>query len=172
MPRATKKATRTPREKNPDRVLREQLVELLTGGHAHVGLKQALRAFPASLRGKRPAPEIHSVYEELEHMRLAQEDILRYTLDPSWESPPWPEGYWPKRPAPTDGQWMDCIRGFEADLESVCDLARRASLDLQSKIPHGEGRTYLRQLLLVADHNAYHLGQIVQTRKLLGAWGR
>jgi len=151
-------------------VLRQQLIELLTGGHAHVGPKQALRGLPASLRGKRPVPGLHSVYEELEHMRLAQEDILRYTLDPDWESPPWPEGYWPKRPTPTESQWKACVQGFEADLRRLCALARRSSLNLQSKIPHGEGRTYLRQILLVADHNAYHLGQIVQTRKMLGAW--
>jgi len=153
-----------------DRVLREQLVELLTGGHAHLTVGQALRGLPPRLRGLRPAPGIHSVYEELAHMRLAQEDILRYTLDPRWESPAWPEGYWPKRPAPTAAQWAACVRGFSADLRRVCALARRPGLDLLSRLPHGEGRTYLRQVLLVADHNAYHLGQIVQTRKLLGAW--
>jgi len=157
----------TPRS---DHVLRKQLVELLTGGHAHVSLEQALRGLPPRLRGRRPAPGTHSIYEELEHLRLAQEDILEYTLDQGWESPPWPEGYWPKRPAPTEAQWKACLQGFRADLERVCALARRRSLDLQSKLPRGQGRTYLRRILLVADHNAYHLGQIVLTRKLLGAW--
>jgi uncharacterized damage-inducible protein DinB len=153
-----------------DRVLREQLVELLRGGHAHVSVKRALEGLAPSLRGKRPGGSEHSIYEELEHMRLAQEDILRYTLDSRWESPAWPAGYWPRRPAPTAAEWKACVAGFEADLARVCALARRPSLDLTSRIPHGEGRTYLRQILLVADHNAYHLGQIVQTRKRLGAW--
>ena len=153
-----------------DRVLRDQLVELLTGGHAHASVKQALKGLAPALRGKRPAASEHSVYEELEHMRLAQQDILRYSLDPKWTSPAWPEGYWPKRPAPTAAQWQACVEGFEADLAQVCALARRSGLDLTSQIPHGEGRTYLRQILLVADHNAYHLGQIVLTRKRLGTW--
>jgi hypothetical protein len=104
-------------------------------------------------------------------MRLAQEDILRYTLDPGWKSPAWPDGYWPKKAAPTDAEWRACVKGFEADLEEVCALVRRKDLDLTSRIPHGQGgHTYLREVLLVADHNAYHLGQIVQTRKLLRAW--
>jgi uncharacterized damage-inducible protein DinB len=153
------------------RVLREQLVELLAGEHAHVGWKRALRGLPPALRGRRAARFGHSIYEELEHMRLAQEDILRYTVDPAWRSPPWPEGYWPKRPAPTPAQWRDCVKGFEADLAELIALARRADLDLTARIPHGQdGHTYLREILLAADHNAYHLGQIVLTRKLLGAW--
>jgi hypothetical protein len=151
--------------------LREQLVELLTGGHAHVALKRALRGLDPPLRGRRPDASGHSIYEELEHMRLAQEDILRYTVDPAWKSPSWPEGYWPKSPTPTEAQWKACVKGFEADLEELVALVRRKDLDLTSRIPHGvEGHTYLREILLSADHNAYHLGQIVQTRKRLGAW--
>jgi uncharacterized damage-inducible protein DinB len=153
-----------------DRVLRQQLVELLVQGHAHVTLEQALAKLPATLRGKRPAPGTHSVYEELEHIRLAQEDILRYTLDAAWKSPEWPGGYWPKREDPTPDEWERCVAGVRADLDSVCALARDPNRDLTARLPHGEGRTYLRQVLLVADHNAYHLGQIVQTRKWLGAW--
>lgn len=155
-----------------ERGLREQLVELLTGSHAHASLAQALAGLAPELRGRRPAPGLHSVYEELEHIRLAQEDILRYTLDPSWKSPDWPQGYWPSREAPTEAEWKACTTGVAADLEEVCALARDPKRDLTAKIPHGEGRTYLRQVLLVADHNAYHVGQIVQTRKLLGAWAR
>lgn len=152
-------------------VLRDQLVELLSGGHAHVTLKKALRGLELALRGQRPAASGHTIYEELEHMRLAQEDILRYSLDPGWKSPQWPEGYWPKNPVPTEAQWKACVKAFEADLEEACALVRRRDLDLTSSIPHGQGgHTYLREVLLVADHNAYHLGQIVQTRKLLGGW--
>ena len=113
-----------------DRVLRDQLVELLTGGHAHVSLEQALAGLAVALRGERPAKGVHSVYEELEHIRIAQEDILRYTLDSSWKSPKWPKGYWPKRPEPTKEEWKACTAGVRADLEAVCALVRDADLDL------------------------------------------
>ena len=153
-----------------DSVLREALANLLLKGQAHVTVRKALAGLEPALRGKRPGPGIHSVWEELEHMRLAQEDILRYTLDPAWKSPAWPEGYWPAQPDPRDDEWNASVSVFEADLQHVVALTRDASRELTAAIPHGEGRTYLRQILLVADHNAYHLGQIVQTRKLLGAW--
>jgi uncharacterized damage-inducible protein DinB len=154
-----------------DKAFREQLVALLTKGQAHVTLGGALRDLAPEWRGRRPAPGIHSIWEELTHVRIAQEDILRYTLDPAWKSPPFPEGYWPAPESiPTDAQWDAALSGFRRDLEDTCALARDPARDLTTLIPHGEGRTYLRQVLLIADHNAYHLGQIVQTRKLLGAW--
>jgi uncharacterized damage-inducible protein DinB len=153
-----------------DRIIREQLAELLIGGHAHTSLDKAVRGLDPKLRAQRPAKEAHSVWDELEHMRLAQEDILRYTLDPEWKSPEFPVGYWPQGPAPTDAAWKASLSRFRADLDEVVALARDPKRDLTGRLPHGEGRTYLRQVLLVADHNAYHLGQIVQTRKLLGAW--
>jgi hypothetical protein len=156
-----------------DTVVREHLVELLTGGHAHVTVKKALRGLTPALRGRRPDPSGHSIYEELEHMRIAQEDILRYTVEPAWKSPAWPAGYWPKNPEPTEAEWKSCVERFDADLAELVALARRRGLDLTAPIPHGQrGHTYLREILLVADHNAYHLGQIVQTRKRLGAWRR
>ena len=154
-----------------DTVFREQLVTLLTKGQAHVSLGGALRDLAPELRARRPAPGLHSIWEDLEHMRRAQEDILRYTLDAGWKSPPFPEGYWPKAEAqPAEAEWDASIQAFRRDLDEVCALARDPQRDLTATIPHGEGRTYLRQVLLVADHNAYHLGQIVVTRKLLGAW--
>lgn len=154
-----------------DLILRENLIELLRGGHAHVTPKQALNGFDPALRNARPADGLHSVWQDLEHMRLAQEDILRYTLDASWTSPPFPDGYWPKETDdPTEETWEASVAGFFADLEEVIKLVEDESLDLTSEIPHGEGHTYLREILLVADHNAYHLGQIVQTRKALGDW--
>jgi uncharacterized damage-inducible protein DinB len=120
----------------------------------------------------RPASGLHSVWEELEHMRLAQEDILRYTLDASWTSPDFPEGYWPKETDElTEEKWSASVAAFFADLEETIKMVEDSKLDLTAEVPHGEGRTYLRQVLLIADHNAYHLGQIVQTRKALGDWG-
>lgn len=152
-------------------ILRQNLLELLRGGHAHVTLKQALDGLDPTLRNARPADGLHSVWEELEHMRLAQEDILRYTLDASWVSPDFPEGYWPKETGDlTEEAWEVSVAAFFADLEAVIKMVEDQTLDLTAEIPHGEGRTYLRQVLLVADHNAYHLGQIVQTRKALGDW--
>ena len=154
-----------------EKVFRQALVALLREGHAHATLEQALDGLAPESRGKRPSPQLHSVYEELEHMRLAQEDILRYSLDASWASPKWPKGYWPKAGAKvTDAAWSQTLEGFQRDLEAVCDLARDTSRDLTAAIPHGEGRTYLRQVLLVVDHNAYHTAHVVAVRKLLGDW--
>lgn len=152
-------------------VLRSQLVELLRGGEAHIKAESALANVGSKFRNVRPAPDVHSVWEELEHLRIAQEDILRFSIDASWRSPAWPEGYWPAAAEKvTDQMWQDSVAGFYADLEELITLAQDANLDLTAKIPHGEGQTYLREILLVADHNAYHLGQIVQARKLLGDW--
>jgi uncharacterized damage-inducible protein DinB len=152
-------------------ILRQNLVELLCGGHAHVTAEQALDGLDPALRQARPATGGHSVWEEWEHMRLAQEDILRYTLDASWASPPFPEGYWPNATDQvTDEAWSASVAAFFADLEEVIKLAENPNVDLTAEIPHGEGHTYLREILLVADHNAYHLGQIVQIRKALSTW--
>lgn len=154
-----------------ENLVRDQLVLLLTGEHAHVSAEKALAGLPPRQRAVRPAPGLHSVWELLEHMRIAQEDILRYTLDPLWKSPKFPEGYWP---APSDevedAQWKSSLARFKADLDEVCALARETKYDLTARLPHGKWRTYLRQILLVADHNAYHAGQIVETRKALQAW--
>jgi len=156
-----------------DSILGQNLFELLHGGHAHVTTEQALDGLDPALRNVRPANGLHSVWEELEHLRLAQEDILRYTLDASWVSPPFPEGYWPKKTSDlTEEAWAASVAGFSVDLETVIKLVEDQNLDLTAEIPHGEGRTYLREIFLVADHNAYHLGQIVQTRKALGDWGK
>jgi len=152
-------------------VLRAQLVGLLRGGGAHIKAEAALANVNPQFRNVRPAADVHSVWEEFEHLRIAQEDILRYTIDASWVSPKWPEGYWPaSSEAVTDEMWKGSVDGFFADLEEVITLVEDPKVDLTSKIPHGEGQTYLREVLLVADHNAYHMGQIVQARKLLGDW--
>ena len=154
-----------------DAILRESLVKLVRGNQAHLSVGQAIEGLKPEFRHARPQPGVHSVWEDFEHMRIAQEDILRYTLDAAWQSPEWPEGYWPP---PADGvpdqMWEASVKAFFADLEEVITLVSDTSVDLTASIPHGEGQTYLREVLLVADHNAYHLGQIVQTRKLLGDW--
>ncbi|MGE5410564.1 MAG: DinB family protein, partial [Clostridiales bacterium] len=152
-------------------VLRKELINLLKEEQAHVGIENAIRGVKHNLINKRPGNEEHTLWELFEHMRITQEDILRYTLDTSWKSPSWPDEYWPK---PTDEatqeKWDKSVRGFYKDFQEVIKLVENISIDLTSQIPGGEGRTYLREILLIADHNAYHLAQIILTRKLLGDW--
>ena len=155
-----------------DSIIRDELEILLRGGKAHVALERALEGMNPVLRGLRPIGEmLPSVWEVLEHMRIAQEDILCYTLDPQWQSPKWPEGYWPEEQEEiTEEMWGKTVEGFSKDLEQVIGIVRDESLDLGSAIPYTHGHTYMREVLLVADHNAYHTGQIIQIRKLLDDW--
>lgn len=154
-----------------DLTLRKNLIELLKGGSAHVTPDQALKDLDPAMRNVRPAGSPHSVWENFEHIRLAQGDILRYTLDASWVSPKHPEGYWPDESVKlTNEIWDKSVEAFYKDVEALITLVKNPNMDLTAVIPHGEGRTYLRQILLVADHNAYHFGQIVQIRNAMGAW--
>lgn len=154
-----------------DSTLREHLLHLLDGGNAHLDFEQALADFPAALRGVRPPGAPHSVWELLEHMRLAQWDILEFSRDASHASPPFPEGYWPKSPAPaSDEEWEESLAGFRADRRAMRDLVADPASDLWAPFSHGDGQNLLREALVVADHNAYHLGQIVLLRQLLGTW--
>lgn len=149
--------------------LRKNLVELLEESQAHLAPDATTFRVPRRYRTVRPRGMLHSAWELLEHMRRAQEDIIRYTMDVSWKSPPFPEGYWPENPPEiSDKKWKVSVSSFLADLDEVVSLAKNVEIDLTSLIPHGEGRTYLRQVLLVADHNSYHLGQFVQVKKALG----
>lgn len=154
-----------------DHALRQQLVQLIRGGNAHVKIDEALDDVPAEARGKRPQGSPHSPWELLEHMRIAQWDILEFSRNPKHKSPKWPEGYWPKGPEPPDfAAWDESAERFRGDLEEMCKLIEDPHSDLFANIRHGDGQTLLREALLVADHNAYHLGQLVLVRKLLGAW--
>ena len=153
-----------------DSRLRRDLLELLGGKSAHVGVDAAFADLAPKHRAARPLADGHTIWELLEHMRLAQEDIIRYTLESDWTSPVWPDGYWPEIEKPSEEQWQASLRGFGHDLEEVKTLVRDPARDLTAEIPHGKGRSYLREVLLVADHNAYHLGQVVEIRRLLGAW--
>jgi uncharacterized damage-inducible protein DinB len=150
--------------------LRRDLLELLEGKGAHVAAEAAFADLAPEHRARRPVEDGHTVWELLEHLRIAQEDIVRYTLEPGWVSPPWPDGYWPEIETPTEDQWQASLQGFRRDLEAMKALVRDPARDLTAEIPHGEGRSYLREVLLVADHNAYHLGQVIEVRRLVGAW--
>ncbi|MDE3062013.1 MAG: DinB family protein [Acidobacteriota bacterium] len=154
-----------------DAALREHLVNLLTLAQAHATFDQAVKGLPAELRGKAPKGAEHTPWQLLEHLRIAQWDILEFSRNPKHESPKWPEGYWPQEKAPLDEKaWDRSVRAVKRDLKAMCELVRDAKTDLFAKIPHGDGQTILREALLVADHNAYHVGQLVLVRKLLGAW--
>src|SRR4051812_5739487 len=153
-----------------DKALRKHLLSLLNGGNAHLDFDSAIKNFPAALRGKRPKGSPHSPWEILEHMRLAQWDILEFTRDPKHVSPDFPDGYWPSTPEPPNNKaWNKSAGAFRADLKAISDLVANKSTDLFAPIPHGDGQTILREALLVADHNAYHLGQLVLLRRILGA---
>jgi hypothetical protein len=155
-----------------DQSLREHVLYLLRGGGAHVNFESAIKGLPADLRGKRPKGASHSPWEILEHVRIAQSDILEFSRDGEHVSPEWPAGYWPKTPAPPSAAaWTRSVRSFNADLEAMCGLVEDKSTDLFARISHGSGQTILREALLIADHNAYHLGELLVVRRLLGAWG-
>ncbi len=154
-----------------DQSLREHLVYLLGGGGAHLDFDSAVADLPASKRGLRPSGLPYSAWELLEHMRIAQWDILEFSRNPKHVSPEWSAGYWPRTAAPPDSAaWDKSVAAFRADLTAMRQLVEDEKTDLFARIPHGEGQTILREALLVADHNAYHLGQLVSVRRLLGAW--
>ena len=154
-----------------DKSLREHVVQLLNGGSAHADFDSAVKGLPAELRGKRPKGLPYSPWELLEHLRIAQWDILEFSRNGHHESPKWPEGYWPKSPAPPSAAaWTKSVKAFRSDLDAMCALVSDSSVDLFARIPGGDGQTVLREALLVADHNAYHTGQLVLARRLLGAW--
>lgn len=160
-----------PKPGTPESALRAQLADLLEWRSAHVDFDAATRDLPAELRGARPAGLPHSPWQLLEHMRRAQRDILDFCRDPEYVEPKWPEDYWPDRPDPPDpGAWDASVTAFRADLAAVKSLATDPGVDLFAVVPNGDDQTFLREILLVADHNAYHLGQLVMLRRLLGAW--
>jgi hypothetical protein len=148
--------------------LREHLLKLLSGKWAHLEFDKAIANFPSRIRGTKPAGSPYTAWQLLEHMRIAQWDILEFSRDPGHVSPQWPEGYWPATDAPpVDSAWDDSVTRFKDDLEAMRELVENPTTDLFSKIPHGTGQTILREAMLLADHNAYHLGQLVLLRKML-----
>jgi uncharacterized damage-inducible protein DinB len=160
-----------PTNKDAQAALREAVAELLAGGHAHAKFEDVIKDLPPELRGKKPANFPHSVWMLLEHLRIAQSDILEFSRNKNHESPKWPEGYWPKTEAPaSDEAWKKSVAQFQSDLKAMEDLVNDPKTDLFAKIPWGDGQTVLREALLVADHNSHHLGQLIDVRRLLGAW--
>ena len=149
--------------------LRKELVNLLTKAQAHASLEDVARGFPAKLRGVVPEGLPYSAWQLLDHIRLAQHDILKFSTDPKYKSPKWPEGYWAKKPAPPNAAaWAAALKQISADRRAFVNLLRTG--DLFMPFPWGDGQNLLREALLIADHNAYHAGELLVVRRLLGAW--
>ena len=156
---------------NHDADLRKHLVNVLTKAEAHADFDAAVKGLPAELQGKVPEGSGHSPWMLLEHLRITLWDILDFSRNPDYKEIKWPDAYWPSDPAPpNDKAWDEAVKAFKHDLKEMCDLVSDPKTDLFAKIPHGSGQTILREALLVADHNAYHVGQLILVRKMLGAW--
>jgi len=154
-----------------DASLREHLLNLLGARQAHCTFEDAVAQMPPARRGDRPEALPYSVWALVEHLRRAQHDILVYCRDPDYEMPDWPNDFWPDAPAPpSDEAWTESLQQVEDDRAAVGDLVRDETLDLYDTVPSSDEHTYLREVMLVADHNAYHVGQIVAVRRQLGLW--
>jgi DinB family protein len=154
-----------------DQTQRQHLLDLLKGGNAHVKFEEVVKDFPERLRGKKPEGQPHTAWRLLEHMRIAQWDILEFSRNSKHVSPEFPDGYWPEEDAPPSAaSWEKSVKQFRADLKAMQDLVADPKTDLYARIAWGDGQTILREALLVADHNAYHLGELLMIRRLVGAW--
>ena len=154
-----------------DKRLRQQLSKMIDWSEAHADLSAAVSGFPPELRGRVPQGLPYSAWQLLEHLRIALWDIVEFSRDARHQSPAWPEGYWPKKAAPSSEQaWDESIVSIQENLATMRKLIDDPRHDLFAPLPHGSGQTLLREVLLAADHNAYHLGQLVLVRKALGAW--
>jgi hypothetical protein len=151
--------------------LRAELDRLLSGHGAHADFEAAVADLPAKMRGMKPEGAAHSLWEVVEHLRIAQWDMLEFSRDAKHVSPEWPAGYWPKHAEPgNDAAWANSLRAFQRDLKAMRELVVDPKSDLFAPLPHGEGQTLLREALQLADHNAYHVGELILLRRMLGAW--
>lgn len=150
--------------------VRRLLIDQLRSPHAHATLRDALAGLPPEQRGARPAGQPHTPWRLLAHLRLAQWDIVEFSRGPEHVSPPFPDGYWPASDAPRAGEWEEAIAAYERDLDAFAALLADPAIPLLTPFPWGDGQTLMREAQLIADHNAYHVGQIVMLRQLLGSW--
>lgn len=154
-----------------DTALRGHLERLLAWEDAHVGFEATVKDMPAAHRATQPERLPYSAWQLVEHLRITQHDILDFCVNPDYQAMEWPRDYWPATPEPpSDAAWNESIQAFLADRAALQKLAADPTIDLAARIPHGKDQTYLRELLLVADHSAYHVGQLVLVRRLLGDW--
>jgi hypothetical protein len=154
-----------------DSVIREQLLALLAGGNAHMGFDQVVADFPMDAINRRLPNVVYTPWHILEHLRIAQWDILEFIRNPDHVSPDWPAGYWPPREEQASAaRWHQTIADFRADLQALKELVEHPQTDLTAPIPHAEGYTAFREILVVADHNAYHVGEFAILRQVMGTW--
>ena len=154
-----------------DQVVREQLLALLRGGQAYMPFDQAVANFPPEHINDFPPHVPYTPWQLLEHLRIAQWDILEFIRNPDHESPPWPEGYWPPREASADsGMWTQTIAAFQADLQTLQAIVADPATDLYASLPHAPSYTIVREILVVADHNAYHIGEFAILRQVMETW--
>ena len=151
--------------------VRKQLIDLLTGSNAHQSFEASVNGLPAELRGTKPDKVPYSIWQLVEHIRIAQWDILEFSRNASHESPPWPSGYWTDEEAPaSEAAWQQALDQIRQDRDAFIALLNDPQRDLYAPFSHGDGQNLLREALLIADHNAYHVGEIILIRRLLGAW--
>lgn len=154
-----------------DQSLRDHLARLLDWEDAHASFDAVVHALPPRLRGLQPEGLPYSPWQLVEHLRITQSDILDFCRNPDYHEMKWPDDYWPASNAPaSEPAWSESLRRFRDDREALRAMALDPEVRLEAKIPHGNGQTYLRELLVVADHSAYHVGQLVVVRRLLGDW--
>ena len=154
-----------------DTTLRDLLARILDWGDAHADFDKVVADIPPELRGKKPRGLPYSSWQIVEHIRIAQHDILDFCRNPRYREMKWPDDYWPASPEPPSADaWDRSIRAYRRDRKALQRMATDRTLTLEARIPHGSGQTILRELLLVADHTSYHVGQLVLVRRLLGDW--
>lgn len=155
----------------PDSVIREHITQLLDGRNAHLTFDDAVDQFPIERINEHPPNVPYNPWHLIEHLRISQWDILEFIRDPDHQSPKWPAGYWPDPSAAADHpQWIKSLGLFRKDLAAIKDLVQNPAIDLSAEIPHATGYTYIREFLLVADHNAYHIGEFAILRQIMGTW--
>ncbi|WP_420151341.1 DinB family protein [Spirosoma sp.] len=162
-----------PKSNQPaDTILRQQLIDLLTSTNAHQPFDAAINDLPAELRHVKPKGVPYSIWQLVDHIRIVQWDILEFSRDASHQSPPWPSGYWPQEAGPADEtEWQQALTQIRRDRDAFITLLNDPQRDLYEPFEHGEGQNLLREALLIADHTAYHIGEIIIIRRLLNAWG-
>jgi hypothetical protein len=157
---------------HPTPFIIRELELLLEEGNAHASFDRAVKGLTAALAGKIPDGSVYSIWQLMEHIRIAQWDILEFSKGPGHKSPPWPDGYWPKDPVPPNEQALKkSVQQITSDRRAFVELLRQAGEDIYKPFPHGDGQSLYREALVIADHNSYHTAEIILTRRLLGAWG-
>ena len=154
-----------------EKALVNELTNFLNEEQAHISLENALKGLKPENRAKKPKEGMHSVWDELEHIRISQEDILKYVIDPEWKSPKWPDEYWPQNTDKiSDEEWNKSLKQCISDRNALAEIVREQRSEITDNIPHAESHTFLREILIAAQHNSYHIAQIVLIRKFLGDW--